>query len=165
MFIEWYKIVGVTDTRVDETTISPFMHPRVSYKKGVLNAEGERVIPLIYDEIIYDRSDHMTSSSEMVQCAPKNLFIVQEGSKQGVINMKNEIVIPIAYDGIQFLSGIVQLMRHTIELGPNGEYLNDTYEFGISDMIGRVLVPVEERNYGDSPADNWFQDEERGAER
>lgn len=133
----------------------------VPYKKGIINASGEFVVPMIYDEINPERYIVQVSYFNMVQCAPRNLVIVRSGEKYGVINMKNEIIVPIEYDHIRLCSGIIELQKTTSEVDSDG-YVEEYYAFGIADMTGKILVPVVQREYDENPINDWFADENRG---
>jgi len=156
-----FKIVGVKKETPNNYNIHLLTLQLPSYTKGIINEKGEFVVPMRYDEIIYNSPEDSESCFQMVQCAPRNLFTVTLDGFQGVINLKNELVIPIEYDFIKFCSGIISLTKQTEGELIDG-YQEGNYQIGIVDMNGKIIIPLEERSYGDDPLDAWISDEERG---
>lgn len=86
-------------------------------KYGLIDAEGEVLVPLEYDEI----DTHSFTSVR---------FMAKKNSKWGVINDKNEIKVPLIYDEI--LKG-----------GNPGYIVAQNGKYGLIDWDGKEIIPYE----------------------
>jgi hypothetical protein len=82
---------------------------------GMLNAHGEQVLPVLYEEIL-----SLSDTS----------FRVKKWNKWGVINRKNEILLPFEYDYISPYSNGLAILK-------NGDRL------GAVNQNGKVVIPIE----------------------
>ena len=109
-------------------------------KRGLLNKQGETVIPAEYDDIII---------------ANENLFLAKKNNKWGAIDLKNSIIIPFEYDRLAYNGeGLVAFLGKN-EWGQN--------KWGIIDRHNNITVPAKYDKI--EPFENglaWFEVAEYG---
>lgn len=113
-----YTIVG-NSIKKDVKNELPFGYrDQTRWKKGIVDAGGKMVVPLIYDEI---------------QNEGLPLFIVKNGEKFGVISPGNEIIIPVEFNNITIFNGGILVCREA----------ETVYHWnrGVRDFYGRELLP------------------------
>jgi len=128
-----YRIVGKI-VQQDQGLLM-LIHPSEStvYRKGILDPEGKEVLPLEYDDIVYDG---------------RNLMVFRKGNKYGVVSDKGEIVLPAAYQYIEI--GAASIILHR-EIQPY------EWETAVTDLRGRILLPFGEKSIREAPAGTWMQ--------
>ncbi|PHR49181.1 MAG: hypothetical protein COA32_03785 [Fluviicola sp.] len=117
-------------------------------KKGIIDANGKEIIPLIYDNI-----EGTINENGMQEYFPDGLALVsvldgERGYKHGYINKKGKIVIPVRYiKADSFLKGtaIVAVRGDSISLGvyDGVEEFQYVPHYGVINTSGKVKIPLK----------------------
>lgn len=95
-------------------------------KYGVVNRNGEAVIPIIYSGLRFsDRYDHYDS-----------YIVAGYNNKQGVIDTMGNIVIPFQYELVGFSLN-----------GSHFPVVCDNNKWGVVDTTGEILIPCSYKDY------------------
>lgn len=96
------------------------------YKKGIIDNNNQIIIPIIYDDIEYNKYNQI------------NLFVSKLNGKYGVIDLKNNMIIPIEYDNVIIESGFF-IVKKQIE--------SYKWQSGVFDFLGKELIPFSTASY------------------
>ena len=134
---------------------------KTTNKWGIVDRNGEIVVPLIYDNIGFgwDVSDGLISVGMLNEDWDADWnpdwgerYPYWTSYKYGFINLKGEVVIPIEYDyvtrfseGFAAVAKITDVIEHVGDwyFGPTYTWTEPVYKFGIIDTENQVLVPFE----------------------
>lgn len=97
-------------------------------KWGVVNAQGETVVPFVYDYAGFFYRDYVVDDNQELKEYP-SLAWVRKNNKIGFVNVKGQLVIPLEYEDTRtFSRGKVAVMK-------NGKW-------GYVDTNGKVVIPL-----------------------
>lgn len=108
----------VFDFRIDD-------HSVVKYdgKYGLININGEEIIPPIYEEISFEASNFVKAKKE-------NFY--------GVLDKKGNIIVDFIYDNIKIPERIVNDKNEPIIVGLNNKY-------GVVNKNNEIIIPIENK--------------------
>lgn len=125
------SLIGLVDLNSKNEVIKPKYHQiNVTSKRnlfkaylnescGLINSEGEELIPLTHANIITTTND--------------SLFIVLENNKGGVKNRNNKLILPIEYGHISIYDSTMLIFKNS--------------KFGLTDLNGKTIIPPEYNYY------------------
>lgn len=127
-------------------------------KRGLINKNGEIVIPLIHDNVqhIFDVKDESAIYTSNYGDYSSNYFEVTNNGKSGVFNFKNQEIIPtIAFDIIKIVGNkyfIVKLNKeeNSVCLFNNkGKQITEAIFSSVSDIVNNyaIMLKKEENGY------------------
>lgn len=140
------------------TFYSDYAVVELNGKRGLINKNGEIVIPLIHDNVqhIFDVKDQSAIYTSNYGDYSSNYFKVTNNGKSGVFNFKNQEIIPtIAFDIIKIVGNkyfIVKLNKeeNSVCLFNNkGEQITEAIFSSVSDIVNNyaIMLKKEENGY------------------
>lgn len=133
-----YKIVGkaIADDLNIKAYAVPVFLPTKRYLKGIVNANDEIIVPLIYNEIS-NKGTNLLIVSLKIKENPNDI-LANSIQKYGVIDLKNNLVVPVEYDYIQMGAGILILSKKNS---------SDQLETGVFDFFRTEIIPYSKSFY------------------
>lgn len=140
------------------TFYSDYAVVELNGKRGLINKNGEIVIPLIHDNVqhIFDVKDQSAIYTSNYGDYSSNYFEVTNNGKSGVFNFKNQEIIPtIAFDIIKIVGNkyfIVKLNKeeNSVCLFNNkGKQITEAIFSSVSDIVNNyaIMLKKEENGY------------------
>lgn len=121
---------------------------KTNHKYGIVNVNGENIIPSEYDLILACTS-HLISFDWLSNRFETNGFILKKNDKYGIANLEGKIILPIEYDKIEYIDA--KRGDYT------GEYLliclNNLYSI-LRIKDGEILFPFKYEEITTTDADN-----------
>lgn len=133
-----YKIVGkaIADDLKLKAFAVPVILPTKHYLKGIVNANDEIIVPIIYNEITNKGTNLLIVS--LNKKINSNDVLAGSTQKYGVIDLKNNLVVGVEYDYIQMGAGILILSKKNNL---------DELETGVFDFFVNELIPYSKDFY------------------
>lgn len=149
---------GIMD--VNENIIVPFEYSAITEftnglaivqkegkKFGMVNHQGEMVIPAIYDALYEDRFDLLREHIHKIEAQVLQIGLLPAKyggdtlGKWGVINLKGEEVIPFNFDYMGFFYNGVAVVAN--------KYEGNKMKWGLINLEGELILPIEYNGLGD----------------
>ena len=125
-FTGWKYVIkpnySCSSKEFDEETNLAVVQSLSNNQWGVINKNGETVIPMEYQEGLDIK---------------KGKIVAKKGGKWGLLDTEGKTLLPFAYDYLEIISA----EKNTVLLARKGEKPNGKY--GFIDFTGKIIVPVE----------------------